>query len=138
MSGFGMLNVRLYGQRFILGSLVVLWAGVLPWLCWGAWGSPDHPHPSPHFVFAAPPLYSGDLHLHSHPPAEQQEHNHASPVGAAYPDTLLITLLVMIIPVTRVAISLGTPHFVQKLTASPARSCWLAVPTPPPRALPSC
>jgi hypothetical protein len=132
-----MLNMRLYGQRLILGSLIVLWAGVLPWLCWGAWGSPNHPHPSPHFVFAAPPLYSGELHVHPHLPSEQQGHNHASPVGATYPDTLLITLLVMIIPVTRIAISTGTQRFVQKVALSLVCSCWLAVPTPPPRSLPS-
>ena len=133
-----MLNVRHYGERILLGSLALLWAGVLPWLCWGAWGSSYHPHPSPHFVFAEPPLYSGDLHLHPHGLFDQHDHNQASPIGVAYPDTLLITLLAMLIPAMRITVSVGRQRFVQRLATPLARTCWLAVPTPPPRLLSSC
>jgi len=40
----------------IIGFFVLYWALVLPFLCWGAWATPDHPHAHPHFVFSAPSL----------------------------------------------------------------------------------
>ncbi|MCC6455710.1 MAG: hypothetical protein IT328_12240 [Caldilineaceae bacterium] len=121
-----MLNMRFDKQSFILGSLVVLWVGVLPFLCWGGWSNPHHPHASPHFVFAKPPL---------HDTAHHHEQDDASPAGVAHPDTLLITLLVLLMPVSG---TLLHPHYrrtVQKLTMLLARTCSLAVPTPPPRIL---
>jgi hypothetical protein len=41
-------------QRLILVGYAALLTFVLPFICWGAWAEPGHPHGSPHFVFATP------------------------------------------------------------------------------------
>lgn len=41
-------------QRLILVGYAALLMFVLPFICWGAWAEPGHPHGSPHFVFATP------------------------------------------------------------------------------------
>ncbi len=131
--------VRAY-QGVILASLVILWGGVLPWLCWGGWSSPHHPHTNPHFVFAAPvangtPMDSGQ-HAHPSPHAHPAHHDHATPdnlAGVARPDTLLLALLVIIFPSDRMV---GVPrlrHFVRVLISAWAHATALLVPTPPPR-----
>ena len=43
-------------QRLILAGYVALLTFVMPFICWGAWAEPGHPHGSPHFVFATPAL----------------------------------------------------------------------------------
>jgi hypothetical protein len=128
-----MKNLREYSQRFILGSFVVLWIGVLPWLCWGGWSNPHHPHASPHFVFAVPPLYGNDHHVHPNDP-----HNDQEPLaGVAHPDTLLITLLALLVPVSRMSVMPRTHRFIRKATPLWMRFSSLTVPTPPPRMIPS-
>ncbi len=41
-------------QRIALFTYVGFLAVVMPFICWGAWAEPGHPHGSPHFVFATP------------------------------------------------------------------------------------
>lgn len=115
-------------QRAILGSLVVLWVAILPWLCWGGWSNPHHPHASPHFVFAAPSLLDQDHH--SHP-----EHTANDPLaGVARPDTLLIALLALIFPALRALLTPRQPHFTYPTTSLWSHAASILVPTPPPRA----
>lgn len=44
-----------------LSLYIAYWALILPFLCWGAWATPGHPHLHPHFVFS-PPLTADDAH----------------------------------------------------------------------------
>lgn len=120
---------QLYRQRMILGSLVVLWIGVLPWLCWGGWSSPHHPHASPHFVFAKPSLYHADHHTHSIDP------DHEPIAGIVHPDTLLIMLLAYLLPAGRIIVNPRYHHFIRNLTIQWAHISAIAVPTPPPQRL---
>lgn len=134
-----------FPQRLILASLVVIWVGILPWLCWGGWSSPHHPHPSPHFVFAEPSLYTNGHHVHSnlsHCSDEHiqlgvsgnlQTHDHETPVGAAHPETLLIALLSFVMPFNRWVIGAFICHFKRVLVFRPPNLLVMAVPTPPPR-----
>lgn len=129
------LRVSTYRQRFILATMVVLWVGVLPWLCWGGWSTPGHPHATPHFVFAKPPFDSGSYHLHA--PDAPDPHEQDELAGVARPDTLLLTLLAILVTTYRVVIGLRTHHFVRHLP-----NCWthiatMTVPTPPPRLTPA-
>jgi hypothetical protein len=43
-----------FWQRSALLAFAILFAFVLPFICWGAFATPGHPHLSAHFVFAAP------------------------------------------------------------------------------------
>lgn len=58
-----------------LSLYIAYWAFVLPFLCWGAWATPGHPHLHPHFVFS-PPLTADDMH--DGPGAASPHQNHAS------------------------------------------------------------
>lgn len=40
------------------------YALLLPFICWGALGTPGHPHSRPHFVFAPPPQAEAPLPRH--------------------------------------------------------------------------
>ena len=102
-------------QRLILGSLLFLWAGVLPWLCWGGWSNPHHPHANPHFVFAAPTLLDAHSHAHANMP-----HDHGAEdalAGVARPDTLLIAILVLILPAQRALLAPRQHYFTRQLAA---------------------
>jgi hypothetical protein len=41
-------------QRALFGLYSVIFALVLPCICWGAYSAPGHPHRVPHFVFLTP------------------------------------------------------------------------------------
>lgn len=131
-----MSQARRNHQRFILGSLAVLWIAVLPWLCWGGWSNPHHPHPNPHFVFVEPSLLDAGHHDHAtdlfatdpFAPADQDPL-----AGVARPDTLLIALLVLLLPVIRAVIASHPYHFARKSAPLWAHVATMAVPTPPPR-----
>jgi len=137
-------------ERVILGGLALLWAGVLPWLCWGAWGQPGHPHAAPHWVFAPPPTAPpptalpayvaptpidpaapGHIHTHTH----THTHSHDSAPGPARPDTLLVALLLIVWPTAWVIPwprrlsrgRRGAPLYVATV--------WQRIPTPPPRGM---
>lgn len=48
-------------QRLVSGLFAIYWGLILPFICWGAWATPGHPHSTPHFVFFEP------LHAASQP-----------------------------------------------------------------------
>ncbi len=58
-----------------LSLYIAYWALVLPFLCWGAWATPGHPHLHPHFVFS-PPLTEDSMYG-DHAGAGQHQ-NHAT------------------------------------------------------------
>lgn len=116
------IHKRVNLQRLILGSLIILWGAVLPFLCWGAWSDPNHPHASPHFVFAKPPLYETTHH-----------HDDTSLAGVAHPDTLLITLLALFVPAGGNFLRPREHRYVKSLSRLQTRTYFIVVPTPPPR-----
>ena len=128
-------RVSYYRQRLILGTMAVLWAGILPWLCWGGWSTPGHPHATPHFVFAKPPLHDASHHLHA--PALPDPHEQDELAGVARPDTLLLALLVVLVTTHRVVIGLRTHYFARRLPNFWAHVATMTVPTPPPRMAPA-
>lgn len=124
-----------------------LFALVLPLICWGAQGTPGHPHARAHFVFVDPMLV-GDApvnaaerpsplagaahhtaHAHQQPPPSSK-----MPAGRSTPSMLGITLLTLV--------SMGAV-VVPFWNTGPSFACWLAplwvmpltiaIPTPPPR-----
>jgi hypothetical protein len=126
-------------DQFILGTFVVLWVGVLPWLCWGGWSNPAHPHPNPHFVFAQPTFFkvASSQKVTSHLHVEHDEHGQAEqadPVaGVGRPDTLLIMLLALLVPAFRLHTVALRPHFTRHASTRWARLPVMPVPTPPPQ-----
>lgn len=44
----------------LVAGYALFLAFVLPFICWGAWATPGHPHSAPHFVFLSPPA----AHVH--------------------------------------------------------------------------
>lgn len=45
----------------VLWAYVVLFAVVLPFICWGKYANPAHPHPVAHFVFHLPPMNAAQM-----------------------------------------------------------------------------
>lgn len=96
---------RAIAIRLMSGLLALYWAVVLPFICWGAWATPGHPHSSPHFVFFEPlhtanqPAPATHTHTESARNAPQPALPASDPVntGQSTP-TLVIMLLVILIP----------------------------------------
>lgn len=65
-----------------------LFALVLPFICWGAWAQPCHPHSRPHFVFLPPVLTASVAGAHN-PCAATQPHTLNMPM--AMPMTMPMT-----------------------------------------------
>ena len=64
-------HLRVMWRNGILLAYIGLLALVLPFICWGAWADPSHPHGGPHFVFAPPPLRTSTHLASQHLGAEQ-------------------------------------------------------------------
>lgn len=112
---------------------VVFLGAVLPFICWGAWADPGHPHAGPHFVFADPPLAHGHAHDHAHQATPDQDAATTDAAAQARPSTtLVIASLVLLLSaalwMARPAASRRRHHaIVWALTYRPR------TPTPPPR-----
>lgn len=136
-------------RRFVLVSYVLLFACVLPCICWGAVGTPGHPHAAPHFVFTEPP---GDAATsapaphahasristcHSHTPGWGGTGDPASDAASrSVPDTVIVVSLIMLTLLVGWSFQMPALYQVQRaLTVLFAESADLAVPTPPPRSL---
>lgn len=79
---------------------VVLFAFVLPFVCWGAQATPGHPHARAHFVFL-PPAPVDQAHHDAQSSAAGAGHAHPYadtdlPAGKATPSVLAISLLLLI------------------------------------------
>ena len=137
-----------------IGFFVTYWALGLPFLCWGAWATPGHPHAHPHFVFTAPPLADSAHGSHAAmatcdpaPMAGMHESARAAalvttcqattsndqPTGQSLPSILVVSLFTLVF----------TPPFARELRLLVRRERAPAihfppgypgsVPTPPPR-----
>lgn len=118
-------------KQLLLGSYATLLGLVFPFICWGSWAEPGHPHRGPHFVFASPP----GLHDHGHPHEidDPADGDPARPAGQARPSTLLLQLLPFLVAAASV---LPAPYARQRCRhwqplAGP--QFVPAVPLPPPR-----
>lgn len=120
---------------WILGSIAFLWCFVLPFICWGAWAAPGHAHSGPHIVFAPPPQPSHHPPISLAPAGQATAVSHEQPTGAARPDSLILSLLLLVL------LRLWQiPHPRRHTQPAPPRSLgaqpiWPTVPTPPPRRL---
>ena len=112
---------------------------ILPFVCWGALGTPGHPHPIAHFVFAPPTIAPANqltAQAHGHPAADpSQAESDPAPVGQSRPNTSLISLILLVF----VGAWLLTIHHPRRFsclwTHHDWRSIVLPIPTPPPRIL---
>ena len=80
---------------------IAYWALVLPFLCWGAWATPGHPHLHPHFVFS-PPVTADDMH--GNHAANSPHQNHATSgddqdviAGESTPNIGVLSVLVLVV-----------------------------------------
>lgn len=120
----------------------VLYLGlVLPFVCWGAVGTPGHVHPVAHFVFAPPTITPASANqltaqAHGHPTADpSQAEPDSAPVGQSRPNTTLISLILLVF-VGAWLLTIHHPRRFSRLwTHHGWRSIVLPIPTPPPRSL---
>lgn len=133
-------------QRVLALAFAFLFACVLPFICWGTWAQPCHPHSRPHFVFLEP-VHTVTTHGGVHcTPATSAGHNQAAghdhatnptttnPLsGQALPDVTLA--LFLLIAYVGAGIDVFRTHTETRrlvgllLLLQPS----LCVPTPPPR-----
>jgi hypothetical protein len=128
---------------WILIFYVIYLGLILPFVCWGALGTPGHPHPVAHFVFAMPEIPHADpLNLDQIPglsafvaDAAHADHTaQADPAGQSRPDTTLISLLLLVFVGLRLHSASPRLRFSRLWTDHNWRSVFLPIPTPPPRA----
>lgn len=128
-------------QRVLLAGYSLVFALVLPLICWGAYAAPGHPHRTPHFVFVnsvaddASPATS-DVHHHkaTAPPAQTSEPATAEqPKGRATLSLMIFSVLTIVI-VGAWVFSRVDRRFEIPLYLPPfAKSITLPIPLPPPR-----
>lgn len=139
---------RLSGWRRIpFAAYSVLFALVLPLICWGAYAAPGHPHRTPHFVFVDPLLvaehtqhaatmtvHTANIHTSTpHTEATNAEKPEQHPVGQATLSLMLFSIM------TFVALGLWALTLVEQryrvlLHRPPfAKSITLPILLPPPR-----
>lgn len=123
---------------------------VLPFICWGAVGTPGHPHPHAHFVFMDPGLVEASatgglihehiwgqhLHLDICSPSFDDLSTAASddPAGRSTPDvTSVISIIMLVFLLGREMRPPLPSHFALAPIPSFKESAELPVPLPPPR-----
>lgn len=120
--------------------LAIHFALILPFVCWGSWAEPGHPHSHPHFVFVVPEMAADIVSSATGTvTAVQTDHAHhgasheSKPVGPARPD--LATSILVLVLITTFSTSLFRPQremrCVAPLLARLPYSPYVS--TPPPR-----
>ena len=143
-------RVRLDSAMDILHLLMAgYFAVLLPFICWGALGTPGHPHSRPHFVFAPPPqaaaplpqhlmLADGSCHIAAEGGHMAGHGGHTAagggvPVGRSVPVLAIGTVL---LPVKLLAAAVRSapsgPAMSILVSAPAAKAAALAPATPPP------
>jgi hypothetical protein len=109
---------------------------VLPFLCWGAWATPGHPHARPHFVFAAPLLVADTPHAMHHAlahGADPAAAGNAPTTGQSLPSILIVSLFTLVFA-TPLARTFRLLMRRERVVFAPfPHSHPTTVPTPPPR-----
>ncbi|MBK8045953.1 MAG: hypothetical protein IPK16_01730 [Anaerolineales bacterium] len=116
--------------RYYLRVLVLtyaLYAGlILPFVCWGAWAVPGHPHGHPHFVFSPPDLTPSHHAAHVHD-------NESQPVAQALPE-MVLAVHAPLLMLAATSLTFRPRHERRVLRiACGERQFSPFVPTPPPR-----
>ena len=108
------------GHALTLGY-VILFACVLPFICWGAWAQPCHPHSRPHFVFLQPVLRSqrtaAPVVRQRQAPRTAEVTHAAAPnpqSGQALPDVSLVMFLLIAVAISVVDV-FRTRHEIRRL-----------------------
>lgn len=148
-------------HRLVLGGYSVLFALVLPLICWGAAAEPDHPHRFPHFVFAEPLLNPAHLtplpdhvapdEMHMAAAHQRNDHDAAAPgepalatcslrttgviAGRATPTLMVFSILLLVFLGKWTARRADGLHTLLWRYLQWPESLFLPVPLPPPRAL---
>lgn len=143
-------------RRQFLRTLHLFYAGlfalVLPFICWGAQGTPGHPHDRAHFVFVDPVLSTHidtgvgksisapqhvDIQHNAHAMAHtspQPPKSQPKPAGRSAPSMLGITLLLLVgIYASLLPLNVEGPGFYYWFAPPNAPPFSLSIPTPPPR-----
>lgn len=144
-------NVRKWatqGQRWLSLSFALFFAFVMPFICWGAAGTPGHPHAHAHFIFALPPDDSAESSTqpHLHIPRlvdgqwvvdDSHSHHHGDvPPGRSEPDLSLITLLLLLLGGSATIAYILLVFFPRELQYHMPQSVIHSPPVPPPKRLP--
>ncbi len=134
-------------QCVLLGLYVILFALVLPFICWGAVAEPGHPHRYPHFVFATPVLAATVLPTREVPhgsnhgtapndgnalPADSQPADAPIP-GRSTPKLMLFSILMLVFLGAWSVKRFDLHHFAIALRHHFPASIVVAVPIRPPR-----
>jgi hypothetical protein len=148
----------LLGQRCLLWGYTLLFAFLLPFICWGALAAPGHPHRTPHFVFADPAfnpatqsgkVITADQHSGAHPVTESTTESTTEPgaichllpkgsvAGRAAPTLLLFSILLLLLTEMWTFKRLDHATVGCCLQSLLVQAPFIAVPLPPPRPLSS-
>ncbi|MEZ4661355.1 MAG: hypothetical protein R2911_27715 [Caldilineaceae bacterium] len=133
-------------ERSLLAFYIGLLGLVMPFICWGAYAEPGHPHARPHFVFMDPVMdmpsipmtldhaASPSTHM-SMPmdPAPATQPANSAPVGRSTPQLLLFALMVLLVGALWQIVRIDKQYLIHIGTALFAKPPRLNVPTPPPR-----
>lgn len=129
-------------QRALFGLYCVIFAFVLPLICWGAYATPGHPHRVPHFVFSTPltgdpnPLEPSPHHQHGGTdPIDRQDGavTPEQPKGQASLSLLLFSILILVFLAAWTLARIDQPSAAVLFLAPRAKLMALPILLPPPR-----
>lgn len=149
-------------RKGLLLFLALVYAFVLPFVCWGELATPGHPHKHVHFVFAEStplPLTEPQLlqrvaaeglhtstnvqHTASHHPAVPNAPEDAKPAenspvtGRSVPSTILASLVLLLSAQEPIVIYIGNLSSADAPSMPALSSIDISIPTPPPRFSPA-
>lgn len=122
-------------RQLLLVFYIILLGLILPFICWGSWGTPGHPHGGPHLVFLHPPEHSANSQM-DHAPSMVKifDDEDNSPMGRSTPDTISAISLIVAPLFLATAYSMRARQTIAWLAEYiRGKSATLPVPTPPPR-----
>lgn len=133
-------------ERALLAFYIGLLGLVMPFICWGAFAEPGHPHARPHLVFLDPvmampptPTINHSSDLSPSPMAIPMGMEHAAqpapsaPVGRSTPQLLIFSLLLLLVGALWQLMRIDIHYAILVCTALFVKPPRRNVPTPPPR-----
>ena len=150
------LHALPFWERALLVFYAILLGLVMPFICWGAYAQPGHPHARPHLVFMDPVMdMSAAQEARTKPSSAtkmdmaldmpmgqpmaaatdgQSPPSHSAPVGRSTPQLLLFALLVLLAGALWQISRIDIHYAILVCIALFAKPLRRNVPTPPPRA----